>query len=57
MGKGPSTMEMTQQTLNREALFSDQSKYYQSPFEPHCGDRVTVTLRTAKDNVYSPLLF
>ena len=42
-------MEMTQQTLNREALFSDQSKYYQSPFEPHCGDRVTVTLRTAKD--------
>ena len=51
MGKGPSTMEMTQQTLNREALFSDQSKYYQSPFEPHCGDRVTVTLRTAKDNV------
>ena len=44
-------MEMTQQTLNREALFSDQSKYYQSPFEPHCGDRVTVTLRTAKDNV------
>ena len=44
-------MEMTRQTLNREALFSDQSKYYQSPFEPHCGDRVTVTLRTAKDNV------
>ena len=44
-------MEMTQQTLNREALFSDQSKYYQSPFEPHFGDRVTVTLRTAKDNV------
>ena len=34
MGKGPSTMEMTQQTLNREALFSDQSKYYQSPFVP-----------------------
>ena len=44
-------MEMTQQTLNKEALFSDQSKYYQSPFEPHHGDRVTVTLRTAKDNV------
>ena len=44
-------MEMTQQTLNKEALFSDQSKYYQSPFEPQHGDRVTVTLRTAKDNV------
>ena len=51
MGKGPSTMEITQQALNREALFSDQSKYYQSPFEPHCGDRVTVNTPYSKDNV------
>lgn len=37
--------------LLEEALFSDESENYRSPFEPKVGDRVTIKFRTAKDNV------
>ncbi|MDO4262183.1 MAG: glycoside hydrolase family 13 protein [Eubacteriales bacterium] len=36
--------------LNWEALFSDESRYYRTPFEPKKGDQVTVKLRTARGN-------
>ena len=34
--------------MNRDALFSDGTKYYQNPPEPKSGDTVTIRLRTAK---------
>jgi len=38
-------------TLNREALFADESRDYVSPPEPEVGDIVTFRVRTAKANV------
>ncbi len=38
-------------TLNRAALFADESEEYVSPPEPSPGDTVTFRVRTARDNV------
>ena len=37
--------------LNKDALFSDETANYRTPFEPEKGDRVTIKFRTWKDNV------
>lgn len=37
--------------LNKEALFSDETASYRTPFEPKPGDRVTIKFRTWMDNV------
>ena len=37
--------------MNKEALFSDETENYRTPFEPEVGDRVTIKFRTARDNV------
>lgn len=37
--------------FNKQALFSDESRYYQSPFGAKPGDTVTVRFRTLKNNV------
>ena len=36
--------------LNKEALFSDQTKYYMDPIEPEPGEKVTIRFRAAKNN-------
>ncbi len=38
-------------TLNRDAVFADESADYVSPPEPKVGDIVTFRVRTAKANV------
>lgn len=42
--------------LNAEAVYSDETENYRKPFEPAAGDRVTIRLRTGKDNVQEALL-
>lgn len=37
--------------FNKQALFSDESMYYQTPFGANPGDTVTVRFRTQKNNV------
>jgi alpha-glucosidase len=37
--------------LNKEAVFSDETRQFVSPYDPKPGDFVRFTLRTAKDNV------
>ncbi|MBQ4564374.1 MAG: glycoside hydrolase family 13 protein [Lachnospiraceae bacterium] len=37
--------------INRRALFSDESESFLAPFAPKAGQKVTITLRTAKENV------
>lgn len=37
--------------INRRALFSDESESFVTPFAPKAGQKVTITLRTAKGNV------
>ena len=37
-------------TLNRDALFADESMQYVRPMEPKVGDTVTFRFRTARDN-------
>lgn len=36
--------------INRNALFSDETEFYKSPYLPQKGDRVTLTFRTLADN-------
>ena len=38
-------------TINRQALFSDETSQYRIPMEVNPGDMVTVIFRTAKDDV------
>ncbi|MDO5702171.1 MAG: glycoside hydrolase family 13 protein [Lachnospiraceae bacterium] len=37
--------------FKKRAVFSDETKYYRTPFEPMPGDTVTVRIRTAAGNV------
>ena len=37
--------------INRQALFSDETEDYKSPYEPKTGDRVTIKVRTLKNDV------
>ncbi|MCD8205311.1 MAG: glycoside hydrolase family 13 protein [Clostridia bacterium] len=37
--------------INREALFSDETELFKTPYEPLRGDKVTVRLRTLKGDV------
>ena len=37
--------------INRRAIFSDETLSYKSPYEPTTGDRVTLKLRTLKNDV------
>lgn len=38
--------------INREALFSDETESYKTPYEPKAGDRVTIKVRTLKNDVH-----
>ncbi len=42
--------------INRRALFSDESESFMTPFAPKAGQKVTITLRSAKGNVTSAKL-
>lgn len=37
--------------INKEALFADETVYYKEPYEPKCGDTVTLKFRTLKNDV------
>ncbi len=37
--------------INRKALFADETECYKTPYEPKAGDRVTLKLRTMKNDV------
>ncbi len=37
--------------INRRALFADETECYKTPYEPKSGDRVTLKLRTMKNDV------
>ena len=37
--------------FNKEALFSDGTRYYRNPTEPKSGEKVIISFRTQKDNV------
>ena len=43
--------QLSRTYLNIDAVFSDETKQYVEPYDPNPGDRVSFTLRTAKDNV------
>ncbi|MBO4389280.1 MAG: glycoside hydrolase family 13 protein [Lachnospiraceae bacterium] len=36
--------------MNRQALFSDESRNYRSPMEPKCGEEVTIYFRAARED-------
>ncbi len=42
--------------LNKNALFSDGTKYYRNPTEPEAGEKVKISFRTQKNNVDSVYL-
>lgn len=42
--------------LNKDALFSDGTKYYRNPSEPKAGESVMISFRTQKNNVDSVYL-
>lgn len=42
--------------LNKNALFSDSTKYYRNPTEPEPGEKVKISFRTQKNNVNSVYL-
>lgn len=42
--------------FNKDALFSDGTKYYRSPSEPEAGENVMLSFRTQKNNVDSVYL-
>lgn len=37
--------------INRHAIFSDETENFKTPYEPKCGDTVTLTLRTLANDV------
>ena len=37
--------------INRRALFADETENFKTPYEPKRGDRVTLRLRTLKNDV------
>ena len=37
--------------FNKEALFSDGTRYYRNPTEPKSGEKVIISFRTQKNNV------
>lgn len=37
--------------INRQALFTDETKTFKTPYEPECGDKVTLTFRTLLNDV------
>lgn len=43
--------------INRRALFADETKEYKTPYEPKSGDRVTIKLRTLKNDVLRAYAF
>ena len=42
--------------INKDALFSDETRYYRNPEEPKDGDTVTIRFRAKKDNVESVII-
>ena len=42
--------------LNKDAMFSDGSKYYRTPTEPDPGEKVKISFRTQRNNVDSVFL-
>lgn len=42
--------------LNKDAMFSDGSKYYRTPTEPDQGEKVKISFRTQRNNVDSVFL-
>ncbi|MDE7085007.1 MAG: alpha amylase N-terminal ig-like domain-containing protein, partial [Clostridia bacterium] len=38
--------------INRQALFTDETEYFKTPYEPETGDKVTLTFRTLKNDVF-----
>jgi len=42
--------------LNKEALFSDETPFYRSPYEVESGDSVTIRFRTKKNNVEAVII-
>ena len=42
--------------LNKDAFFSDGTKYYRNPSEPEAGENVMISFRTQKNNVDSVYL-
>ncbi|MCL1997912.1 MAG: glycoside hydrolase family 13 protein [Turicibacter sp.] len=43
--------------LNADAIFSDETQDYVTPYDPNFGDTVSFSLRTAKNNVESATLY
>lgn len=43
--------------INKSALFSDETAEFKSPYQPRPGDRVTLRLRTLRDDVTSALAY
>lgn len=39
------------QGFTKRAVFSDESRYYREPYEPECGDTVTIRIRTLQNNI------
>ena len=39
--------------INRNALFSDETRRYKAPYEPFAGDRVTVRIRTLANDAWN----
>ena len=50
-GKRHLQSQLTRTYLNTDAIFSDETKQFVSPYDPNPGDMVTFRLRTAKNNV------
>ncbi|MDE7380195.1 MAG: glycoside hydrolase family 13 protein [Clostridia bacterium] len=38
--------------INRQALFTDETEYFKTPYEPMTGDKVTLTFRTLANDVH-----
>ena len=44
------------QPICKDALFSDETKFYRQPTEPKAGDAVTIRFRTKKDNASAVII-
>ena len=44
-------ISMMRPVFRKRAVYSDETKYFRSPFEPRPGDDVTIRIRTSRNNV------
>lgn len=44
-------VEMLRPVFRKRAVYSDETRFFRSPFEPKEGDDVTIRIRTARNNV------